>query len=77
MNRLRASTVPHWAAARQASADLFGFVEERLSGTEDIRASGATGYVMTRFQERSRPYRGVSSGQASSACLASSRRRRC
>jgi ABC-type multidrug transport system fused ATPase/permease subunit len=54
MNRLRASAVAHWAAARQASADLFGFLEERLAGTEDIRASGATGYVMTRFHERSR-----------------------
>ncbi len=54
MNRLRSSAVPHWAAARQASADLFGFLEERLAGTEDIRASGATEYVMTRFHERSR-----------------------
>ncbi len=54
MNHLRASAVPHWAAARQASADLFGFLEERLAGTEDIRASGATEYVMTRFHERSR-----------------------
>ncbi len=54
MNRLRSTAVPHWAAARQASADLFGFLEERLAGTEDIRASGATEYVMTRFHERSR-----------------------
>jgi ABC-type multidrug transport system fused ATPase/permease subunit len=54
MNRLRSTAVPHWAAARQASADLFGFLEERLAGTEDIRASGATQYVMTRFHERSR-----------------------
>lgn len=54
MNRLRASAIPHWAAAREASADLFGFLEERLAGTEDIRASGATDYVMTRFHERSR-----------------------
>jgi ABC-type multidrug transport system fused ATPase/permease subunit len=56
MNRLRALAVPHWAAARQASADLYGFLEERLSGTEDIRASGATGYVMRRFHERSRRF---------------------
>jgi len=34
MNRLRSTAVPHWAAARQASADLFGFLEERLAGTE-------------------------------------------
>jgi ATP-binding cassette subfamily B protein len=54
MNRLRGVAVPHWAAARQASAELFGFLEERLAGTEDIRASGATAYVMRRFHERSR-----------------------
>ncbi len=41
--------VPHWRAARTASADQFGFLEERLSGTEDIRSSGAQGYVMRRF----------------------------
>ena len=51
---LRAIAVPHWHAARQASAELFGFLEERLLGTEDIRASGATSYVMRRFFERSR-----------------------
>lgn len=54
MNRLRAVAVPYWAAARQASADLFGFLEERLAGTEDIRAMGATAYVMRRFHQRSR-----------------------
>src|SRR6185503_8313345 len=34
-------TVPFWTRARESSAALFGFVEERLSGTEDIRSSGA------------------------------------
>ncbi len=43
-----------WAADRAALADLFGFLEERLAGTEDIRASGATGYAMRRFFERAR-----------------------
>jgi ATP-binding cassette subfamily B protein/ATP-binding cassette subfamily C protein len=37
---------PHWKAARESSAELFGFIEEQLSGTEDIRASGATPYSM-------------------------------
>jgi ATP-binding cassette, subfamily B, bacterial len=46
--------VPHWRAFRQASAELFGFLEERLGGTEDIRASGAAGYVMHRLYERTR-----------------------
>ena len=31
---------------RQASADLFGFLEERLSGLQDIRANGAGAHVM-------------------------------
>jgi ATP-binding cassette, subfamily B, bacterial len=54
MTSLRFVAVPHWNMARQASAELFGFIEERLLGTEDIRASGATAYVMRRFYERSR-----------------------
>ncbi|MBI3911185.1 MAG: ABC transporter ATP-binding protein [Armatimonadetes bacterium] len=49
LNRVRGVAVPHWVLARQASADFFGFLEERLSGIEDIRASGATAYVMRRF----------------------------
>jgi len=53
-NALRSIAIPHWDKARQASAELFGFLEERLVGTEDIRASGATRYVMRRFFERSR-----------------------
>ena len=54
INALRDIAVPHWAAARQANADLFGFVEERLAGTEDIRAAGATAYVMRANHERAR-----------------------
>jgi len=41
--------VPSWKLERQASADLFGFLEERLSGTEDIRANNAVEYVLHRF----------------------------
>ncbi len=41
--------VPHWAAERQASADLFGFLEERLAGSEDIRANGAKAHVLRHF----------------------------
>ncbi|MEZ4736300.1 MAG: ABC transporter ATP-binding protein [Caldilineaceae bacterium] len=52
--RLRDVAVPHFTAARQAHADLYGFLEERLAGTEDVRANGATGYVMLRFYERCR-----------------------
>ncbi|HEX9440990.1 MAG TPA: ABC transporter ATP-binding protein, partial [Roseiflexaceae bacterium] len=47
-------TVPFWTRARESSAALFGFIEERLSGTEDIRSSGAIDYTMNRLYERSR-----------------------
>ena len=49
LGRFRNIAVPHWTAERQASAELFGFLEERLAGTEDIRANGARLYVMRRF----------------------------
>jgi len=49
LGRFQDIAVPHWAAQRQASAELFGFLEERLTGTEDIRANGAEAYVMRGF----------------------------
>ncbi len=49
MLRYRNVAVPYWAAERQASAEFFGFLEERLAGTEDIRANGAESYVMHNF----------------------------
>jgi ABC-type multidrug transport system fused ATPase/permease subunit len=54
LGRLHAVAIPQWRAARQASADLFGFIEERLAGTVDLRTSGATAYVMRRLFERTR-----------------------
>ncbi|HEY1013361.1 MAG TPA: ABC transporter ATP-binding protein, partial [Herpetosiphonaceae bacterium] len=54
LRRLSTVGVPHWTASRAASADLFGFLEERLSGTEDIRANGAGAYVMSRLHGRAR-----------------------
>ncbi len=38
-----------WSAQRQADAEMFGFLEERLAGTEDIRSSGAEAYTLRRF----------------------------
>ena len=38
--------VRYWEGERQADAEFVGFVEERLAGTEDLRANGATDYVM-------------------------------
>ncbi len=54
LGRLRNIAVPHWKALRQAFADLFGFLEERLGGTQDIRANGAKAYVMRRFYQLTR-----------------------
>ena len=43
---MRKIAIPYWEANRQAAADLFSFLEEYLSGTEDVRASGAVQYVL-------------------------------
>lgn len=52
----RRAALPSIRREREASAELFGLVEERLSGSEDIRANGAVGYTMARFAEVSRPW---------------------
>ena len=44
LGRLKDIAVPHQKARRQAEAELYGFVEEQLAGTEDIRSSGAVDY---------------------------------
>jgi len=46
LHRMRSFVVPHWKAAREANAELFGFLEEQLAGTEDTRANGAVPFVM-------------------------------
>ncbi len=52
--RLANISVSSWEEERQASADLFGFLEERLSGTEDIRSNNARDYVLDRFYRLTR-----------------------
>ena len=49
--RFRDIAVPHWAAERQTSSELFGFLEERLAGTEDIRSNKAQAYVLNKFYQ--------------------------
>jgi len=46
LNRIRGIAVPHVEARRQADADLFGFLEEQLAGTEDVRSNGAVDFVI-------------------------------
>ncbi len=54
VNRLRARAVPFSERERKSAADLFGFLEERLGGTEDIRSSGAVPYMVRGLAEYSR-----------------------
>lgn len=56
LSRISAVGIPYWNAAKEARALYFGFIEERLSGTEDIRANGAVPYVMRRLAELARAY---------------------
>lgn len=41
---------------RQASAEMYGFLEERLAGLEDIRSNGATSHVMQGLSKKLRNY---------------------
>ena len=49
--RMRHLAVAQSKAERDASTETFGFIEERLSGREDIWSSGAKPYVDRRFRE--------------------------
>jgi ABC-type multidrug transport system fused ATPase/permease subunit len=41
--------VARWAAFRQAEAEQFGFLEERIAGASDIRAVGAQAHVLRQL----------------------------
>lgn len=43
-------TAPLWKREREISSEVYGFLEERLGGTEDIRSSGAVDYVLRGLQ---------------------------
>jgi len=49
LTRMFSFAIPYWTKAREAMTDLLGYIGERLSGTEEIRANGATGYVMRGY----------------------------
>lgn len=51
---LRNLATPYWKAFRQSSAELYGFLEERISGTEDLRSLGAQTYTLRRFYHYTR-----------------------
>ena len=53
-SRLLQVGVPYWGQIRDAFGNFYGFLEERLAGTEDLRANGAVPYTMRRFYEHGR-----------------------
>ena len=44
LGKVKDIAVPNQKARREAEAQYFGFIEEQLSGTEDIRSSGAVDF---------------------------------
>jgi len=54
MQPLQGVAVPQFRAARQASAELASFLEERFASIEDISSNGAQSYVMLRFSQLAR-----------------------
>jgi ABC-type multidrug transport system fused ATPase/permease subunit len=53
MARAQRMAVPSATRVREAFAALFGNLEERLAGAEDIRANGAGAHVVNRFHQTS------------------------
>lgn len=53
MVRFRAIAVPAHDAEREIQSQLYGDLEERLGGLEDLRANGAGPYAVHRLQEHS------------------------
>ncbi len=49
--RVRSATVAPWTKVRQIQAEFYGFLGEKLSGLDDIRANGGNDYVMGRFYD--------------------------
>ncbi len=45
--------IPYWKKARETSQEVLGFIEERISGTEDIVANGGIDFTMSKFYENS------------------------
>jgi ATP-binding cassette, subfamily B, bacterial len=54
MTAVRRVGAPAWERARQASAALYGYIEERLGGTADIRSCGAEPHALRGFYARAR-----------------------
>lgn len=46
LGRLQSKSANLWDQQRESDAEMFGYIEERLAATEDIRSLGAVPYVM-------------------------------
>ncbi len=53
-NLTRNIAVPVYTAEREGYSRLFGFLEERLTGIEDLRTNGGIGYTLDRFYDVNR-----------------------
>ncbi|WP_370325427.1 ABC transporter ATP-binding protein [Euzebya sp.] len=53
LRRLRRAAVPLYDDEREVQAEMYGDLEERLGGLEDLRANGAAGYVVHRLHDAS------------------------
>ncbi len=49
--RYGGAAVADSAAEREAYADMYGFIEERLAGLDDIRSNGSALYTLRRYYE--------------------------
>ena len=49
INLTRSIAVPIYAAEREGFSRLYGFIEERLGGIEDVRTNGAVNFILKRF----------------------------
>jgi ATP-binding cassette, subfamily B, bacterial len=56
LSRSRRIGVTASGEERQASAELFGFIEERLAGLDDIRANGGNSYALRRLRQFQRAW---------------------
>jgi len=49
----RQAAVPYWDEEREVQSQLYGDLEERLGGLEDLRANGAGGWALHRLHHHS------------------------
>ena len=49
--KIQSVAVSEWVKVREMNAKFFGFIGERISGREDVKANGGVEYVMHRFSD--------------------------